>query len=234
VQFVAPDILAEARGLPVLVSGTALTLGLLLWAFGWRGHRFWIVLATTVVAGVFGLASGPAPGVQPLIVALLLAVAAGVLALPLARVVAFAAAGLATRMIVQAAVPAWDEPLLCFLAGGLVGLFLFRSSTMALTSLAGTLLMAHAGLCLADQLGTLDAVAWAETHAGLLNWSCAGTALAGWVAQFLLERWRAERERRKLEKEAQKRAKEKEREKERAKASKKSTLWQQLGIRQAG
>ena len=30
---------------------------LLLWLFGWRGHRFWIVLATTVSAGIVGLAT---------------------------------------------------------------------------------------------------------------------------------------------------------------------------------
>src|SRR6266849_4882114 len=87
VQLVAPDILAEARGLPTALSGTGVAFGLLLWALGWRLHRFWIVLATTVIAGVYGLASGTAPGVQPLVVALLLAVAAGMLALPLARVV---------------------------------------------------------------------------------------------------------------------------------------------------
>jgi signal transduction histidine kinase len=235
-QFVAPDILAESRGLPVALSGTGVGLGLLLWALGWRLHRFWIVLATTVVAGVYGLASGTAPGVQPLVVALLLAVAAGVLALPLARVIAFAAAGLAGRLAVHALAPGWDEPLLCFLAGGLVGLFLFRSCTMALTSLLGTLLMVHAGLCLADQLGTLDGVAWAEAHVGLLNWGCAGLALTGWVVQFLEARWRAQKEQQRREQEAQKRAKEKEKEKERErlKASRKLSVWHHLGFRRAG
>jgi hypothetical protein len=107
---------------------------------------------------------------------------------------------------------------------------------MALTSLLGTLLMAYAGLCLADQLGTLNGVAWAKAHAGLLNWGCAGTALAGWVVQFLEARWRARREQRRREHEAQKRAKEKEREKEkeRAKAYRKLSLLQQLGLRRAG
>ena len=82
--LLAPDILEEARGLSVAVSVSGLVLGLLLWLLGWRGHRFWIVLAATVSAGVAGLSMGPSYGASPELAGLLLAIAAGVLALALA------------------------------------------------------------------------------------------------------------------------------------------------------
>jgi hypothetical protein len=200
-QLLAPDILAEARGLSPAISGAGLVVGLALWALGWWGHRFWIVLATTVVAGVYALSTAPVAGVQPLVVALLLAVSAGALALPLSRVVAFTAGGLALRLLVHASVPSLDEPLICFLVGGLLGLVLFRFWTMALTSFAGALLMGYCGLCLAGWLGRLDAVDWSTRHHALLNWGCGGVAVVGWLTQFLLERWRVRGQLRKQEEE---------------------------------
>jgi hypothetical protein len=193
-QFIAPDILAELRGLSVPLAGVGCALGLLVWLTGWLGHRFWIVLVATVGAGVFGLLSAPANRAQPLAAGLLLAVAAGALALALVRVVAFGAGGFAAWMAVRALAPAgWDEPLLCVLAGGLVGLLLFRVWTMILTSFAGALLMGYFGLCLADSLGKVDAVAFAGGHALLLNGACGGVTLAGLIAQFVLERRRVAR-----------------------------------------
>jgi len=65
-------------------------------------------------------------GVQPLLAGLLLAVAAGLLALALVRVIAFAAGGIAAVYGVRLLPPApWQEPLICFLGGGLLGLLLF-------------------------------------------------------------------------------------------------------------
>ena len=57
-HLVAPDILAEGHGLSSALSAAGLVLGLLLWLFGWRAHRFWIVLIATVSAGISGLYSG--------------------------------------------------------------------------------------------------------------------------------------------------------------------------------
>src|SRR5262245_16255718 len=151
-QLLAPDILAEAHGLSVTVTGTAFALGLLIWLFGWRGHRFWIVLAVTAAAGVIGLYSDPAYGTRPIFAGLLLAVAAGAMALALVRVVVFAAGGVAGWALVHAVFPAWESPLVCFLVGGLIGILLFRVWTMALTSAAGTMIMAYSGLCLANSL----------------------------------------------------------------------------------
>src|SRR5262249_49845439 len=127
---------------------------------------------------------------------LLVSVAAGALALALVRFVAFAAGGLAVWFLVRALVPTWDEPLVLFLIGGLVGLVLFRICTMALTSFAGTLLIAYAGLCLAHRVGKLEVVGLCEKHATALNLACGGIALAGLFAQFLLHRRRERMKRR--------------------------------------
>jgi hypothetical protein len=189
-QLVTPDILAEARGLSVAISATTFAVGFLLWVLGWRGHRFWIVLAATAGAGIAGLSSSPSPGTQALAAGLLLAVAAGALALPLVRVVAFAAGGLAVWLGVHASLPAWDVPLLCFLSGGLLGLLLFRLWTMALTSCAGTLLMAYSGLCLAADSANLDVVGLAERQATWINVGCGGVALVGLLVQLVLDRGR--------------------------------------------
>jgi MFS family permease len=193
-QLLAPDILAEARGLPVTVSGAGVVLGAALWLTGWRLHRFWIVLFLTLCAGVTGLLSGSAPGAQPLVSAVLLAIAAGALALYLSRVLAFAAGGLALWVVVHAAVPSWDQPLVCFIAGGLVALLLFRTCIMALSSLAGALLMVYSGFCLLDRLGKLDAVAWTGKGLPWMNWACVALALVGWLVQLLAERRRSARE----------------------------------------
>jgi MFS family permease len=189
-HLLAPDILTEARGLSAGAAAVGLGVGFLLWLLGWWGHRFWIVLFTTAVAGILGLLSGHSHGVQPLAAGLLLALAAGFLALALVRILAFVAGGAAAWLAVQALAPAWAEPLVCFLAGGLLGVLLFRVWTMALTSLAGTLLMAYSGLCLADRLGKLDAPALTARVPVLLNWACIGVALVGLVAQFIMERRR--------------------------------------------
>jgi hypothetical protein len=187
-QLLIPEVLEDVRGLSAGIAVTALVIGLLLWLFGWWGHRFWIVMAATVAAGVLGLYSAPTYQTQPWLAGLLLALAAGALALALVRLVAFAAGGLATWAVVHALAPTWNEPLLCVLLGGLVGLLLFRIWTMALTSLAGTLLMAYSGLCLASKLGNVDIVALAEQQRVLLNTGCGVLALLGLIVQFLLGR----------------------------------------------
>jgi MFS family permease len=209
--LLAPDVLEEARQLSPLVSGLALAVGLLLWLLGGWAHRFWLVLATTLVAGLFGLRFGPEYGMQPLVAGLLLAVAAGALALSLVRVLVFVAVGLAAVALAGAVAPSWDEPLTCFLAGGLLGIFLFQFWLTVLASAAGTLLMAYAGLCLASQLGRADVVSWAVRNAPLLNWCCAATAVCGVLMQYLLQSRHARKLRRKAERDARARQEEEER-----------------------
>lgn len=190
---VSPDILSDASGFSPAVSCPAFALGLLLWLLGWRGHRFWIVLAATIAAGLVGLYSGPAHTTQRVLAGVLLAVAVGAMALALVRLVAFAAGGLATAFAVHALLPQWQQPLLPFLAGGLCGLLLFRVWTMVLTSATGTLLMAYSGLCLANAFAKVDVVALAEKRATAISSACGGIALFGLVAQLVLDRRRGRR-----------------------------------------
>ena len=89
------------------------------------------------------------------------------------------AGGYAGLVLAQAALPALDQPLLSFLAGAFLGFALFRYWTMALTSLAGVVLMGHAVLALADKMGKLNAVAWSEANASVITATCGFLALGG-------------------------------------------------------
>jgi hypothetical protein len=215
-QLLAPDILAAGHGLSVALGVVGLLLGLALWLLGWWQHRFWIVLGTTLWGGVWGLAHGTLTGLQPLVVGLLLAVAAGALAIHLSRVLAFVTGGLTFWLAVHLLVPGWEEPVVCLLVGGLLALVLFRYWAMVLTSLAGTLLMGYSILLLLDRMGKINAAEWAASHAAVLDWSCAGVALTGWVIQFLAERRRLLKERARLEKERVEKAEKLKAEKEKA------------------
>jgi hypothetical protein len=189
-QFLSPDILVHVRELYPLVNATAISFGLLLWLFGARTHRFWMALVLTLAAGLGGLAYARAYSVQPLVAGLLLAVAAGALALSLIRLLLFVAAGVAGLALVQAVAPSWNEPLTCFVCGGLLGIILYRIWILALGGLAGTLLMSYGALGLADRLARFDSAEWAERNSALLNWGVAALSVTGMLAQFLLDRRR--------------------------------------------
>src|SRR5437870_4163413 len=164
-QLIAPDILAEAHGLTVAMTGTVCALGIALWLFGWRWHRFWVVAGITLGAGLLGLTAGRAGGgTQVMAIGILLAVAAGMMALELAKVIAFLAGGIGAWLAVQWVLPQAQELWAVFLCGGLLGLLLYRLWTMMLTSLIGTLLAAHAMFVLLEQAGGLDAAAWTAAH----------------------------------------------------------------------
>jgi hypothetical protein len=187
-ELLAPDIVVEVKTLSAGLCAGGLAVGLALWLFGWWSHRFWVVLTITLLAGVYGLYEASAWHVQPLVSAILLALAAGMLALALTRLLAFAAGGFTAVLGLQALVPTLDQPVICFLAGGLLGVVLFRFWIMALTSAAGTLLLGYCALGLAEHLFPWDAVAFSERQVVLLNWLCGVTALVGLVAQFWLTR----------------------------------------------
>src|SRR2546429_6807363 len=92
-QLIAPDILGQpcdACELSVAVTATAFAIGFLIWLLGWRGHRFWIVLAATIAAGIFWVYAGPVHQTQPLGAGGLVALGAGAPALGPGRVVGFA------------------------------------------------------------------------------------------------------------------------------------------------
>lgn len=187
-NVVTPDLVADLCGLSlgVLLAGGG--IGLALWLFGWKTHRFWVVLLTTVSAGVYGLREAAAFNTPPLVAGFLLAVAAGVLALALVRLLAFWAGGVSGLLIFQAAAPTLDQPLAVFVVSGLVSLLLFRWFLMALTSFAGSVFVCCAGVGLLNMYGAFDAVAWSEQGTTLLNWVCGLTALMGFLCQFVLDR----------------------------------------------
>lgn len=187
-HLVTPDLVADSCSLSLGVLLAAATVGLVLWLFGWRSHRFWIVLFITVAAGVVGLQEAALFRAPPLVAALLLAIAAGVLALALVRLLAFAAGGLAGLILVHAAAPNLDQPLVAFILSGLASLLLFRWFLMALTSFAGSLLLSHTALAFLNMYGTFDAVTWTEQNTNVLNWLCVLMCLMGFLFQFLFDR----------------------------------------------
>src|SRR5437764_13162090 len=108
---IEPEVLKEGLLLPpwMLVAGVA--LGVFLWLLGGWGHRFWIVLLTTLLSGVVGLLYGPEFDMQRLVAGLLVAIAAGALALSLMRLGVFLAVGCAALAAARAAAPSWNEAL---------------------------------------------------------------------------------------------------------------------------
>jgi hypothetical protein len=188
-QLIAPDILAEARGLTDAMSGTLCLLGGALWLFGWRWHRFWIVASVTLGAGLGGLHAGRATGgPQILVVGVLLAMSAGMLALELARIFAFVAAGSAAWLAALWVFPQAHDLWAVFLLGGLVGLVLYRVWTMLLTSLVGVLLASHAALLLLEPLLKFDAVQWVNANQAAVNGGAIALALLGIPLQALVSR----------------------------------------------
>jgi hypothetical protein len=182
-QLIAPDVLAEARGLTAAMSGTICVLGFALWLFGWRWHRFWIVAGITLAAGLIGLNAGRSGGTQVMAVGILVAVAAGLMALELAKVLAFVAGGCGAWLAVQWVLPQAQELWAVFLCGGLFGLLLYRLWTMLLTSLIGALFAVHAGLLLLEPVFHFDPVAWATGHVAALNGVIAGMVVLGILVQ---------------------------------------------------
>ena len=178
-----PDVIAEARGLSIGASGFLLFVGFLLWAFGWRWHRFWVVFAITLTAGVLGLSAGQTAGVQILVVGVLCAVAAGMLALELARILAFVTGGVAAWVAATAVVPGAQELWAVFLCGGLIGVVLYKLWTMVAMSLLGILVCWHTLLVLWEGLLGFNAPQWAAENASALNGAVAVGTLLGVIVQ---------------------------------------------------
>ena len=190
-QFIAPDVLAAARGLSVGVAGLLTLGGLLLWALGWRWHKFWVVFGITLAAGVVGLTAGEASGGrQVMVVGVLLAVSAGMLALEVAKILSFVTGGVAAWVAAQAVFPQAQELWAVFLSGGLLGVVLYQLWTMLTTSLLGVLVCWHAGLTLAEGIAKgFDAAAFAAKHPAALNGGVIAVAVIGVLVQVRTARW---------------------------------------------
>jgi hypothetical protein len=190
---IATDILTDLCALSLGLILLTLPIGLLLWLLGWWSHRFWIVLTTTVAAGLVGLIEANGWRAQPIVVAVLLAIAAGVLALALVRVITFAAGGFAGLYLVQLFMPTLNQPVICFLVSGMLCLLLFRWFFMALTSFLGSCFLLYGGLALLNYRELIDAAAWTNANTAILNVTCVGMALFGLAFQFLFDRYRIRR-----------------------------------------
>jgi hypothetical protein len=192
-QLIAPDILLEARGLSYPFSILGIVLGVMLWALGWHWHRFWIVFFATVGAGILGLNTQQVLGPRMLAAGLLLGVAVGMMSLDLSRFLAFYTGGVICWFAVHAIVPSFQEPLICFLGGGIVGLFLYRLQWMLLSALVGILVAGHCAMLVIEKSSKMEFVAadWAKAHSLSLTIGTAALAVAGLIVQGQLERWRS-------------------------------------------
>lgn len=188
-QLVPPDILADFCGLSLPLLIALLISGLALWLFGWRTHRFWVVMGTTVIAGVYGLMEGHVLQTYPLIAGIVLALAAGLLALSVIRLVVFAIGGAIGFVLIQNAIPAFNQPLVCFVASGFLALLLFRWWFMALTSAAGSMLVMIATMAIIQRAGSNGVVAWADKQSQVVSGIGIGLAVLGLVVQAFFE-WR--------------------------------------------
>jgi hypothetical protein len=105
------------------------------------------------------------------------------MALELAKILAFVAGGVGAWLAVQWVLPQAQELWAVFLCGGLFGVLLYRLWTMMLTSLAGTLLAAHAGLLLLEPVLGFNAAAWAAANLAALNGVAVGFTILGVMVQ---------------------------------------------------
>lgn len=181
--LICPDVLAEARGLSPGACGFFLFVGFLLWAFGWRWHRFWMVFAITLTAGMMGISAGRTAGSQVMVVGLLLAVSAGMLALELAKILAFITGGVVAWVLAEAAFPQAQELWAIFLCGGLLGVALYRVWTMIATSVVGLLVCWHALFVMAEAFAGIDAPKIAADYRIALNSGVLVASLVGVLVQ---------------------------------------------------
>ncbi len=182
------DLLAEWMRLSVPALGFGMVAGVLLWLFGWRWHRFWVVMTITIAGGLAGLRTGHIVGGHMLAFGLLLAISAGLLALELARLLSFLIGGMVFGLIVQNYFPEGQERWLAFLVGGLLAVLLYRFGTMTISSFAGTMIVLYSGAALLVR-DKIDSAEWADRNRLLFHTLVIGSTIGGILAQSYLERW---------------------------------------------
>jgi hypothetical protein len=189
-RLISPDVLLDARELSIGATGFFLFVGFLLWSLGWRWHKFWVVFAVTLTAGILGIGAGRSAGMQVLVVGVLVALAAGLLALEIAKIVAFITGGTVAWLAAQAVMPEAHELWAVFLCGGLIGVVLYRLWTMLAASFIGVLVFGHALLLIIESLsgGQMNAIEFAEKYAApITGWvvvtSILGVLVQSWTSQ---------------------------------------------------
>jgi hypothetical protein len=101
-------------------------------------------------------------------------------------VLAFVTGGWAFYLFARLVAPAADEPLLCFIVGGLFSVFLYRLWITAVSSMAGACLLTYSSLWLVHRLLKADTMAWAANNGPLWNWGLAALSVLGILVQFVL------------------------------------------------
>jgi len=177
-HVISPEVLAESRGLSIGATAFFLFVGFMLWGFGWRWHKFWVVFTITVVAGLLGISYGRAVGVQALVLGVLIATSAGLMAIELAKIFAFMTGGLAAWLGAQVLLQQGQELWAAFLCGGIVGVLLSKLWTMLATSFVGTVLCGHTLLIFLEVAKVIKMAEFAEKYGAAINaWAIASTVI---------------------------------------------------------
>jgi len=185
--LVIPDILSEVLRLSFGAQIIGLALGLGLWLTGWMRRNFWVAFAVTTSFGLYGLHLGRTTGAHPLVTALLLGISAGILAAELGRLIAFVTGGLAVAVLLQMFVPNFPEPLLAYLAGGLLCVLLYKTWLLAVFGFAGSMLVVYCGLPLVSKFLGINPMQLASQKSILLNGVVLGGTALGMYLQSHFE-----------------------------------------------
>jgi hypothetical protein len=183
------DLLEDVRRLSPGLLLLAFLVGCMLWGFGGRLYRFWVILLATLLGGAAGLEMGPNLGLQRLVAAALFGATAGALALSLFDVVVFLLGGASATLVVLQIGTGQTDPLPFFLAGGLAFLLLRSLFLVVFTAAVGTALMGAGVLGLMESKLETGAAGWPEFHADLLAGIAAVICLVGCVAQWFTRNW---------------------------------------------
>jgi hypothetical protein len=89
--------------------------------------------------------------------------------------------------------PTLHEPLLAFLAGGLLAVLLFRLWMLAVTSFIGSMVMTNTVLALLGRWTHLNSAEVVTKNVGLLNGVVIVTALVGLTVQARFDSWKSNR-----------------------------------------
>jgi len=186
-SMINSEVLQVARGMSVAMLGTLLALGLAIWLFGWKWHRFWITCLALATAVAITWKYGNLWTQTPLAVVItVIALAAAVVAVELARLAIFVLGGVTLYHLTCQYLPEFHDTWLAFPLGGLIAMLLYRLGWLIVTSILGTLIMVHAGLLLLESVATFDSMQWSQDntliiHIGICVWTILGIVCQLWM-----------------------------------------------------
>lgn len=183
------ELLEDVRRLSPGLLLLAMVVGVLLWGFGGRLYRFWVILLATLLGGAAGLEIGPNLGLQRLVAAALFGATAGALALSLFDVVVFLLGGAVATLVVLQVGSGQTDPLPFFLAGGLAFLLLRSLFLVVFTAAVGTALMGAGLVGLMESKVETGHAGWPEAHRDLVAGIASVICLLGCLAQWITRKW---------------------------------------------